>query len=344
MNQRPVGNSGLTVSEIGFGCWTMGGPNWAEGKPVGWTEVDEDAVLAGIRAGLDAGVTHFDNADSYGNGRAERMLRDCLRRLGVKASEVTVATKVGWHRGTAEHAYEPHHIRRQCEQSLRNLGVETIDVYYLHHDFWAADGEPGNLPDAAETMHALQAEGKVRVIGQSAYSAAGFARSVEVLRPQVFQSWASMLFDNFVRPGSPVQELMERHGISFVAFSPLAQGLLLDKFDPDTPLSLGEGDVRTGSKDFQPETLRKIKPRCQELKARFGDSTEALASAALRFVLGHDRVCSAIPGFRNERQARVNTGAASDPAFTDEDLAFCRRLFSDLQLRDDGQHARRPPE
>jgi aryl-alcohol dehydrogenase-like predicted oxidoreductase len=333
MNQRPLGQSGLTVSEIGFGCWTMGGPNWAEGRPVGWTEVSEVAILAGIKAGLDAGVTHFDNADVYGNGRAERMLRDCLKKLGVKASDLTIATKVGWHRGTGEHAYEPHNIRHQCEQSLRNLGVDAIDVYYLHNDLWADDGRPGNLPDAAETMHALKAEGKIRVIGQSAYSDAGFERSVGVLRPQVFQSWASMLFDNFIRPGSTVQDLMAAHGITFVAFSPLAQGLLLDKFDPEQPLPVGEGDVRAGSKDFQPESLRRIKPKCRELKARFGESAEALASAALRFVLGHDRVACAIPGFRNDRQARSNVKAAADPAFTAEDLEFCRGLFGELQLR-----------
>lgn len=333
MQQRPLGNSGLTVSEIGFGCWTMGGPNWSEGNPVGWTEVNEDDVLAGIKAGLDAGVTHFDNADVYGNGRAERMLRDSLRKLGVKASGLTIATKVGWHRGTSEHAYEPANIRHQCETSLRNLGVDAIDVYYLHNDGWAPDGQPGNLPDAAETMHALKAEGKIKVIGQSAYSDAGFERSVEVLKPQVFQSWASMLFDNFIRPGSKVQELMAANGITFVAFSPLAQGLLLDKFDPEKPLPIGEGDVRKGSKDFQPESLRKIKPRCRDLKARFGDSVEALASAALRFVLGHEHVACAIPGFRNERQAKCNVQAAADPAFTAEDLAFCRELFKDLQLR-----------
>lgn len=333
MQQRPLGNSGLSVSEIGFGCWTMGGPNWSEGNPVGWTEVNEDEVLAGIKAGLDAGVTHFDNADVYGNGRAERMLRDSLRKLGVKASGLTIATKVGWHRGTGAHAYEPANIRHQCETSLRNLGVDAIDVYYLHNDGWAEDGQPGNLPDAAETMHALKAEGKIKVIGQSAYSDAGFERSVEVLKPQVFQSWASMLFDNFIRPDSVVQRLMERHGISFVAFSPLAQGLLLDKFDPEKPLPIGEGDVRKGSKDFQPESLRRIKPKCHDLKVRFGGSVEDLASAALRFVLGHDHVASAIPGFRNERQARCNVKAARDPAFTAQDLAFCRDLFRNLQLR-----------
>lgn len=333
MQQRPVGESGINVSEIGFGCWTMGGPNWSEGNPVGWADVDEADVLAGIKAGLDAGVTHFDNADVYGDGRAERMLRDCLNKLGVDPKTLTIATKVGWHAGTAQHAYEPHHIRRQCEQSLRNLGVEAIDIYYLHHHMWADDGQPGNLPNAAETMHALQKEGKIRVIGQSSYSNAGFERSVKVLKPQVFQSWASMLFDNFIRPGSKVQQLMNDHAISFVAFSPLAQGLLLDKFDPENPPKFDSGDVRGGSEDFNRDRLRQIKPKLEELKSRFGGSIEELASAALRFVLGHEHVCSAIPGFRNERQAACNVKASADHAFTSDDLAFCRTLFQDLQLR-----------
>lgn len=333
MQQRPVGNSGLSVSEIGFGCWTMGGPNWSQGNAIGWTDVDEDEVLAGIKAGLDAGVTHFDNADVYGNGRAERMLRDCLKKLGVKTSDLTIATKVGWHAGTGVHAYEPHNIRHQCEQSMRNLGVDAIDMYYLHNDLWADDGQPGNLPDAAETMQALKQEGKIRVIGQSAYSDAGFERSVQLLRPQVFQSWASMLFDNFIRPGSKVQELMAANGISFVAFSPLAQGLLLDKFDPENPPKFDEGDVRGGSKDFQQDRLRQIKPKLADLKQRFGGSVEDLASAALRFVIGHEHVCCAIPGFRNERQARCNVKAAASEPFTADDLAFCRELFGDLQLR-----------
>lgn len=333
MKQRLVGDSGVSVSEIGFGCWTMGGPNWSEGNPVGWADVDEDEVLAGIKAGLDAGVTHFDNADVYGNGRAERMLRDCLKKLGVSPGDLTIATKVGWHAGTGVHAYEPHHIRHQCEQSLRNLGVDAIDIYYLHNDLWAEDNQPGNLPNAAETMQALKREGKVRVIGQSSYSDAGFERSVKVLKPQVFQSWASMLFDNFIRPGSMVQELMRENEISYVAFSPLAQGLLLDKFDPENPPKFDKGDVRGGSEDFAQDRLRQVKPKLEDIKARFGESVEELASTALRYVLGHEHVCSAIPGFRNERQAECNVQASGDAPFNDADLAFCRELFKDLQLR-----------
>ncbi len=330
MRYHKVGTTDIQVSEIGFGCWTMGGPNWslADGTPIGWADVDEADVLAGIKAGLDAGVTHFDNADIYGNGRAERMLRDCLAKLGVSPEKLVIATKVGHFRGTSEHAYEPHHIRRQCEQSLRNLGVDTIDIYYFHHGWFVEDGRPGNIHDAAGEMRRLVDEGKVRAVGQSAYSDADFARAIPVVKPDVLQSWANMIQDNFIAPGCEVQRLMDEHVCSFVAFSPLRQGVLLDKFDPENPPSFEAGDIR-GQRDdwFGQAALRSLKPKLETLGERFGTSVEERSSAACRFVAAHPNVCSVIPGFRNERQARCNVRAGIDEPMNDADLLFCRDVM-----------------
>ena len=199
MNYRQVGTSDLKVSEISFGCWTMGGLNWVNGTPNGWADVNEDEITAGIKAAIDAGVNHFDNADVYGNGRAERMLARVLDRLGVKSTDVIIATKVGWFPGTAENVYEPAHIRHQCEQSLINLKREYIDLYYFHHgNFGEGDKY---LPAAADTLDKLVKEGKVRIKGQSAYSDADFEKTVPVVKPAVLQSWAHALDDPFVRPG-----------------------------------------------------------------------------------------------------------------------------------------------
>src|SRR5688572_25307685 len=181
MQYRGLGKTGVKVSEISFGCWTMGGLNWVNGTPNGWAEVDEDEITRGIKAALDVGVNHFDNADVYGNGRAERMFARVLKRLDVKSESITVATKVGWFPGTANHAYEPAHIRHQCEQSLINLGREYIDLYYFHHGDFGRNCE--YLPDAAAVMDKLVKEGKVRVKGQSAYSVADFERAVPVVKP-----------------------------------------------------------------------------------------------------------------------------------------------------------------
>jgi len=327
MRYRPIGKTRpeIKVSEIGFGCWTMGGPNWslATGRPVGWGDVNEDEILEGIKVGLDAGVNHWDNADVYGNGRAERMLRDVFGKLGVKRDEQVISTKTGHFRGTAEHAYEPHHIRHQCEQSLRNLGTDHIDIYYFHHGDY---GE--HLEEAAGVMRELVAEGKVRAVGQSAYSDEDFERAIPVLKPDVLQSWGNMLKDNFICPGSRVQALMDEYGCGFVAFAPLGKGLLLGKFDASKPPIFEPGDVRAQMEDFTKEGLTELAPKIERLKARFGDSVEELASAACRFVLAHPNVVSVIPGFRNAKQARCNVRAGEDEPMDVQTVDLCRAIFA----------------
>jgi aryl-alcohol dehydrogenase-like predicted oxidoreductase len=299
----------------------MGGLNFVDGTPNGWADVNEDEITAGIKAAIDAGVNHFDNADVYGNGRAERMLARVLDRLGVKSTDVIIATKVGWFPGTADHAYEPAHVRHQCEQSLINLRREYIDLYYFHHgDFGQGDRY---LHRAAEMMDRLVKEGKVRLKGQSAYSDADFEKTVPVVKPAALQSWAHALDDQFIRAGSRVQKLMEQYSLSFVAFSPLAQARLLDKFDPAKPPQFEPGDHRRGKEAFSAEAIARLKPKLEKLKSRFGRTTEDLAAVALNYVLAHPRVACVIPGFRNERQARCNL-AATGRALSNDDLQFVR--------------------
>jgi len=303
----------------------MGGLNWVNGNANGWANVDEGEIADAIKAGIDAGVNHFDNADVYGNGRAERMLRRVFDKLGVNTNEYVVATKVGHFPGTAEHAYTPAHIRHQAEQSLINLGRDHIDVYYFHHgDFGASDMY---LDDAADVMDRLVEEGKVRVKGQSAYSSNDFLRVTPRVRPAVLQSWAHALDDQFIREGSPVSDLMAKESMTFVAFSPLAQARLLDKYDPANPPTFEPGDHRQNSRAFSAEAITALKPKLGKLKERFGDSIEDLASVALNYVLAHPHVACVIPGFRNERQVRVNVGGAGK-AMSTEDVAYVREILA----------------
>jgi len=323
MKTRRLGTSDIEVSEISLGCWTLGGLSWKEGKPDGWADVNEDEVVSAVKKAVDAGVNHFDNADIYGNGRAERMLARVLKKLGLKSEEFIIATKVGHFRGTAGHAYEPAHIRHQCEQSLINLQRDFIDIYYFHH------GSFGNhLEEAAATMDALVKEGKVRIKGQSAYSADDFERAVPVVKPQVLQSWAHALDTQFITPGSRVAKLLEQHKMSFIAFSPLCQGILLDKFDPENPPKFEEGDHRQADKRFTTEFLRGVKPKLEKIKARFGSSPEDLAAVALNYVLSFPNVGCVIPGFRNERQVSCNLAAAGR-VLRQEDIGFVRAAFAE---------------
>lgn len=325
MNYRPLGNSDVKVSEISFGCWTMGGLNWVNGQPNGWANVHEDEITAGIKAALDAGVNHFDNADVYGNGRAERMLARVLDGLGVKNTSVVIATKVGHFPGTAEHAYEPAHIRHQCEQSLINLKRDYIDLYYLHHGEFGPGAK--YLAGAADTIDRLVKEGKIRLKGQSAYSEDDFERAVPVVKPAVLQSWAHALDDHFIRPGSRINKLMEKWQMTFVAFSPLAQARLLDKYDPKHPPQFEPGDHRRDSKAFSAPEIEKLKPKLEKLKKRFGSTTDDLAAVALNYILAQPRVACVIPGFRNERQARCNLGAQGR-ALGPDDLKFIQETLA----------------
>jgi myo-inositol catabolism protein IolS len=324
MNYRPLGTTNVKVSEISFGCWTMGGLNWVNGNPNGWANVDEDEITSGIKLALDKGVNHFDNADVYGNGRAERMLARVFDKLGVKTTSQIIATKIGHFPGTAAHAYEPAHIRHQCEQSLINLKRDYIDLYYFHHGDFGPNASL--LEDAAATMDSLVSEGKVRVKGQSAYSAEDFARAVPVVRPAVLQSWAHALDDQFVRPGSTVSNLLEKHKMTFVAFSPLAQARLLDKYDPSKPPTFEPGDHRKDSQAFSAEAIAELKPKLEKLKARFGSTTEDLAAISLQYILEQPHVACVIPGFRNERQAACNL-AGVDRKLSADDIAFIRETL-----------------
>lgn len=324
MNYRSIGDTGLKVSEISLGCWTMGGLNWVDGHPNGWANVNEDEVTAAVKLAVERGVNHFDNADVYGNGRAERMLARVLARLGLKSTDFVIASKVGHHPGTAEHTFEPAHIRHQCEQSLINLKRDYVDIYYFHHGNFGENDQ--YLPAAADVMDQLVQAGKVRVKGQSAYSVADFEKTVPVVKPAVLQSWAHALDDQYVRVGSPLQKLMDQYGLSFVAFSPMAQARLLDKYDPAKPPAFEPGDIRGTNKAFSAEEIAKLKPKLAKLKARFGATTEDLAAVALNYVLAHPHVCCVIPGFRNERQVRCNL-AGVGRKLTADDLKFIRETL-----------------
>ncbi len=321
MNYRKIGKSDVEISEISLGCWTMGGLNWVDGVPNGWANVDENEVAEAINYAIDQGVNHFDNADVYGNGRAERMLG---RILDKRTNNFIIATKVGWFPGTAHHAYEPQHIRHQCEQSLINLKRDYIDLYYFHHGNFGDNDE--YLDDAVEVMYRLKEEGKIRLIGQSAYSHEDFVRLIPRVKPDAIQGFASAMDDKFLQERSPTRKLLKEHQISFIAFGPLEQGLLLDKYDKNNPPKFEPGDHRVNSQRFTKENLERLEPKLAKMQSRFGSSVDQLARMALQYILHYKVVGAVIPGFRNLKQVKANL-AGKDKPLTDEDFEFIREVL-----------------
>ena len=321
MKYRKLLQTDLKVSEISLGCWTLGGLNWVEGHSAGWANVDEKEAVRTIHMAVEAGVNHFDNADVYGNGHAERLL---AKALGAKSKDVILATKIGYFRGTAVHPYDPLHIRHQCEQSLKNLNRDVIDIYYFHNARFGYRDQ--FLDDAVEEMNRLKEEGKIRVIGQSDWSADAICRVVPKTRPQVIQSWASALDDHNLRKGSPLRKILDEQQISYVAFSPLAQGLLLGKYHAQNPPKFKEGDHRKYSEKFSVESLRKVESKLEKLKSRFGETSKELARMALQYLLYDQQVACVIPGFRNEQQVSDILYAVGQ-LLSDEDILFIRDIF-----------------
>ena len=318
-----LGRTELKVSEISLGTWTLGGPNWDEGNPVGWGNLDVPEAEKAVHRAVDMGVNHFDTADVYGNGRSEMMLG---RLLGTKRKDLVIGTKVGWHRGTSEYAYKALNIRHQCLQSLENLRTDYIDIYYFHHgDFGENDRY---LDEAVEEMRKLKSEGKIRHIGLSAYTQEDFQRLIPVVDPDVLQASAHMLNLKMIDPESPVAKLIAERDLGFVAFSPMAQGLLLDKYDADNPPEFPEGDKRKLSIWFKSDFLRDMKPKLEALKERFGSSTSDLVRASLQYLLSYDAVSCVIPGFRNCSQVEMNL-APSGRHLTAEEAAWIKELMKD---------------
>ena len=324
MKYRKLGKSNIEVSEISLGCWTMGGLNWVNGTPNGWANVDETEIAEAINYAIDKGVTHFDNADVYGNGKAERML---ARILGSRTNNFIIATKIGWFPGTAANAFEPAHIRHQCEQSLINLNRDYIDLYYFHHGYFGKNDE--YLDDAIEVMYRLRDEGKIRLIGQSAYSNEDFQKLIPKVKPDVIQSYANALETVFIEENSPTRKLMEENQISFVAFRPIGQGLLLGKYKKENPPKFEDGDHRKGLERFSAESLAKLEPGIENLKNKFGSNIEDLARVALQYLLHYSFMGAVIPGFRNLQQVKVNLSAIDKP-LTDDEFEFVKSMFNKL--------------
>ncbi len=317
MNYRKLGRTGLNVSEISLGCWTIGGPGQS-----GWGHIEEKEVIDAVNYAVDNGVNHFDNADSYGEGNSERML---AKALGEKTKKVIIATKVGWVKGTAESAYEALHIRHQCEQSLKNLKRDFVDIYYFHHgDFGPKDQY---VDEAVAEVNKLKSEGKIRFIGLSTYSQDDFLRLVPKIKPDVLQGSCNAMDTGYIAPASKTAQLMKKEDIKIVGFSPLVHGLLLGKYSVAHPPKFEEGDFRSRSDYFKTESLKKNDERMEKIKAKFGSEIKDVARVMLQYVLSFEALGCTIPGFRNRQQVELNLAAAGKP-LSNEEVKFIENVFN----------------
>lgn len=298
MHYRKLGRTDLTVSEIGFGGWAIGGPTDAAGTPIGWGPTNDDESIAAIRKARDLGITFFDTADSYGFGRSESLLGLVLSRT---RHDVVIATKGGVVRdrnGRLAKDFSQSHLLHGVDGSLKRLRTDYIDLYQLHNPSL----QELRRDELHETMDRLQEAGKIRFWGVSistpeegiAVIEKGWGYALQVLYNILNQAPAETLFP-----------LAQEKGYGIIARVPLASGLLSGKYRVDTHFA--EDDVRQNF--LTPKRLEEVMPRVDEAKSIIGGTARHLAEGALRFVLAHEAVSTVIPGMRTIRQVEMNVAA-----------------------------------
>jgi aryl-alcohol dehydrogenase-like predicted oxidoreductase len=295
---RRLGRTGRDVSEIGFGAWQIGAD---------WGDVDESAAMATLHAAADAGVTFFDTADVYGDGRSERLVGRLLRE---RAGEpLTVATKMGRRLPQTVENYSPEHFRAWNDRSRENLGVETLDLVQLHCP-------PTDLyyhPEVFADLDAMVREGRIAAYGVSVERVEEALKAIEY--PNV--ATVQMIFNPFrQRPASVFLGEAARRGVGVIVRVPLASGLLSGRYTRDTTFAADDHRTfnRAGEAFDVGETFAGVPfetglDAVEELRPLVPDGA-TLAQLALRWILMHDAVSTVIPGARSPEQARANAAAA----------------------------------
>jgi aryl-alcohol dehydrogenase-like predicted oxidoreductase len=296
---RKLGRSGIEVSPMGMGCWAIGGPWFWLGGPGGWGEVDDNESLLAIHVALDNGINFFDTAANYGAGHSEHILGQALKGHRQKA---IIATKFGFvvdKAGKSVTRFEHDEdvikdARISCENSLRRLGTDYIDLFQLH--VWDYPAGPAIV--VREALEGLVREGKIRAYGWS---------TDDPQLAQIFaegEHCAAVQHDlNVVMDAAEMIELCERENLASVNRSPLARGALTGKYSKDALFP--ENDVRTddwSSEHFFKPTLEKL----DELRSILTSDGRTLAQGALAWVLTRSQRTIPIPGIRTMKQAKEN--------------------------------------
>lgn len=301
MQSRRLGKTGWDVSEIGFGAWAIGGE---------WGETDDEESLAAMHAAVDAGVTFFDTADVYGDGRSERLIRRLLRERDEK---LVVATKFGRRVEQDPALFTYENLRGWLERSRENLGVEAVDLVQLHSPPW----ETYYLPEVHEACSRLVEEGLVRAYGVSVEKVEEGLKAIEYDGVATIQLIFNLLRQ---RPAELFFEQARRRDVGVIVRVPLASGLLTGKFDRNSTFAAEDHRAynRQGEQFDRGETFSGVDYEVglevvEELRPLVPPGA-TLAQLALRWVLTFDAVSTVIPGAKTPEQARANAAAADLPA------------------------------
>lgn len=309
MKYRDFGNTGIKVSEIGFGCWPIGGNN--HGNSYGPT-TDKSSTDA-VNKAIDLGLNFFDTADVYGWGHSEELLGKALRG---KRDRVVLATKVGadFYQGTGFQTFTPDYIRFALEKSLTRLNTDYIDVYQLHNP-------PLKLISKEETyatLRELKKEGKIRAFGVSVFTPVEGITAINVGQPDCVQITYNIFS---CRPEEQLLPRAFETGCAVIAREPLANGFLTGKYD--TAPKFAVGDFR---KNWPMEYVQARSDATRQLAFLKKNGHQSMAQAALKYPLLDQAVSTVIVGLKDVEMVEENLAASDSGPLTAEEIKQIREL------------------
>ena len=316
MRHRKFGRTGFTTTDIGFGAWQIGGA---------WGDVSEADGRAALNAALDAGMSFIDTADVYGDGRSEKIIADVLKDRG--GQRPMVATKAG--RRLSPHVadgYTKENLEGFIDRSLKNLGVERLDLVQLHCP-------PTEVYYRPEVFHALE---EIKTAGKIANYGVSVEKVEEALKAIEYPGVVSVqiIYNMFrQRPAQLFFREAARRQVAVIARVPLASGLLSGKITRDTAFAADDhrnfnrqGDAFDVGETFAGVPFETGLQAVEEIRALVPAGT-AMAAFALRWILMADAVSVVIPGARNAAQAEANARAAGLPAISEDVMEATREVY-----------------
>lgn len=286
MITKELGRSGVKVSEQILGCWVMGGSYWGGAE-------DRESMEA-IERAYEGGINTFDTAYIYGNGRSERILGEAVKSL--PREKLTIITKL-W-----KTEMEKSKVRPACENSLKDLGMDYIDVYFIHYP--SDTGVP--IGETMEEMMKLKDSGKIRCIGLSNFSLSQMKEAIKYGDVDVIQPCYSLVWRDIDRDG--VLDYCIENNIGIVSYSTLAQGILTGKFDENTTFPSDDG--RSRAPIFQGEYYKGALRVMEQLKPFAEKYDKSVAQVAIRWTMQKEGITAPIVGARNGRQVEENLKAS----------------------------------
>lgn len=299
MNRTHLGNTGIELSPIGLGCWQFSNGGGIVGGY--WPALPQETANAIVRASLDGGINWFDTAEIYGRGGSEKSLAQALLAAGKKPGEVVIATK-WW--PTARRAES---IRTTIDERLRFLDPFPVDLHQVHQPFAFA-----TVAAQMNAMADLVEEKKIRAVGVSNFGAARMRKAHAALQkrglPLASNQMKYSLLDRRIERNG-VMAAAKELGITIIAYSPLAQGILSGKFHDD-PSLIAKSGVRRYLRDFRASGLAKSRPLIDEIRAIAAAHGATPSQVALAWVIQfHGETVVAIPGATKEKHVADNVGA-----------------------------------